>query len=79
MSREEVLIEIKSKQIVGDQEENVDVIARGFHTDENGEHFIEYDEFDSETDDKTSSSIRFSEGRAEVVRSGNMSYKRYSD
>ena len=73
MSREEVLIEIKSKQIVGDQEENVDVIARGFHTDENGEHFIEYDEFDSETDDKTSSSIRFSEGRAEVVRSGNMS------
>lgn len=72
MSREEVLIEIKSKQMVGDQEENVDVIARGFHTLENGEHFIEYDEFDSETDDKTSSSIRFSEGRAEVVRKGNM-------
>ena len=73
MSREEVLIEIKSKQKVGDQEENVDVIARGFHTLENGEHYIEYDEFDSETDDKTQSSIRFSEGRAEVIRQGNMS------
>ena len=53
MSREEVLIEIKSIQKVGDQEENVDVIARGFHTAENGEHFLEYDEFDNETDDKT--------------------------
>ena len=72
MSREEVLIEIKSIQKVGDQEDNVDVIARGFHTAENGEHFIEYEEFDSETDDKTKSSIRFKEGRAEVVRKGNM-------
>ena len=72
MSREEVLIEIKSIQKVGDQEDNVDVIARGFHTAENGEHFIEYEEFDSETDDKTKSSIRFREGRAEVVRKGNM-------
>ena len=73
MSREEVLIEIKSKQKVGDQEENVDVVARGFHTAENGEHFIEYEEFDSETDDMTASSIRFREGRAEVIRTGNMS------
>ena len=72
MSREEVLIEIKSIQKVGDQEDNVEVIARGFHTAENGEHFIEYEEFDSETDDKTKSSIRFKEGRAEVVRKGNM-------
>ena len=72
MSREEVLIEIKSIQKVGDQEENVDVIARGFHTSENGEHFLEYDEFDNETDDKTENTIRFSESKAEVVRKGNM-------
>ncbi len=72
MSREEVLIEIKSIQKVGDQEENVDVIARGTHTLEDGEHLIEYEEFDSETDDKTQSSIRFRDGKAEVVRKGNM-------
>ncbi len=72
MSREEVLIEIKSRQKVGDQEENVDVIARGTHTLENGEHLLEYDEFDSETDDRTSNTIRFKEGRAEVIRKGNM-------
>ena len=72
MSREEVLIEIKSIQKVGDQEENVDVIARGFHTSENGEHLLEYDEFDNETDDKTENTIRFTENKAEVVRKGNM-------
>ncbi len=72
MSREEVLIEIKSNQKVGDQEENVDIVARGFHTNENGEHLLEYEEFDNETDDKTENTIRFSEKKAEVVRRGNM-------
>ena len=72
MSREEVLIEIKSIQKVGDQEENVDVIARGFHTAEGEEHLLEYEEFDNETDDKTENTIRFSQGKAEVVRKGNM-------
>ena len=72
MSREEVLIEIKSKQKVGDQEENIDVIARGTHSIEDGEHLLEYEEFDEETDDKTQSTIRFTEGKAEVVRKGNM-------
>ena len=67
---EEVLIEIKSKQVVGDQEENTDVIARGVHSIENGLHHLEYDEFDSETDDKTSSKIVFDEGLAKVQRTG---------
>ena len=64
--------EIKSKQKVGDQEENVDVIARGTHTVEGGEHLLEYEEFDSETDDRTKSTIRFKDGRAEVERRGTM-------
>ncbi len=72
MSREEVLIEIKSIQKVGDQEENVDVIARGTHSIEDGEHLLEYEEFDGETDDKTQNTIRFKEGKAEVLRKGNM-------
>ena len=67
---EEVLIEIKSQQVVGDQEENTDVIARGVHSIENGLHHLEYDEFDSETDDKTSSKIVFDEGLAKVQRTG---------
>ena len=72
MSREEVLIEIKSIQKVGDQEDNVDVIARGTHSIEGEEHLLEYEEFDNETDDKTQNTIRFQEGKAEVVRKGNM-------
>lgn len=72
MSREEVLIEIKSIQKVGDQEDNVDVIARGTHSIEGEEHLLEYEEFDNETDDKTENTIRFREGKAEVVRKGNM-------
>lgn len=67
---EQVLVNLKSVQKVGDKEEVVDLVAEGTYKLEEGKHVIKYDEFDSESNFKTKNILKFNNNKAEIERNG---------
>lgn len=71
----DVLIKIIGLQVVGDEDDEIEVLTKGQHYFKNDQHYILYDEYEEETEEKIKNVIKFNANRAEVSREGFISAK----